>query len=344
MKRWPGRNAPRWKHPSAACSGGAAPAPPLSAPHLRGRPLASRQPGSPQRHIPGDSRSVTRPTQLAAARESRGGKGAAEGGAAACRWSPRPDTKHPARPAPPVPTRPAAGLGAPPGCDPTSSPQPSFLALAFPVARGVDGANPAAQRRARESRSRRRGPGGSGELRSATHPGAQELPGSLRSAVGGRPRAPAPGSSRAAARAQEGASQGRGPRASARRQLSRALPLRLRSSPSVPLRLPGGGRPVGDQWGPRGRAGGTAHPPQSCRAGLSLRVVSGARGSSLLRAPRSLARSTAHTPAHTHSPHTHAARRPSAAARNVGAPPVTRLYAAPFGWVPEKCDSLVLQK
>lgn len=31
MKRWPGRNAPRWKHPSPACSGGAAPAPPLSA-------------------------------------------------------------------------------------------------------------------------------------------------------------------------------------------------------------------------------------------------------------------------------------------------------------------------
>lgn len=79
-------------------------------PHLRGRPLSSLEPGSPQRRIPGDSRPVTRPTQLAAARESRGGKGAAEGGAAGYRRSPRPDTKRPARPAPPVPTRPA-GLG-----------------------------------------------------------------------------------------------------------------------------------------------------------------------------------------------------------------------------------------
>lgn len=81
-----------------------------------------------------------------------------------------------------------------------------------------------------------------------------------------------------------------------RRQRSRALRLGLRSSPSDPRRLPGGGRSAGDQWGPRGRAGGSAHPPLSCPGGPELRAVSGARCSSPLSAPRSLARSTAHTP------------------------------------------------
>lgn len=121
-------------------------------------------------------------------KQGREGKGAAEVGAAACRRAPRPDTKRSARPPPPVPTQ-SAGLGAPPGCDPTyprtqvSPPWPSRWLEALP------GQTP--PRRYRESKSKRRCPGGAGEPRTATHPGAQELPGSLRSAVEGRPQAPA---------------------------------------------------------------------------------------------------------------------------------------------------------
>lgn len=88
------------------------------------------------------------------------------------------------------------------------------------------------------------------------------------------------------------------------------------------------------------RAGWRHGPPTSELPGRA--VAAGCeRRSLLLPAPRSaLAGALYRThPAHTHSPRTHAARRPSAAARDVGAPPVTRLYAAPFGRVPEKCDS-----
>lgn len=310
-------------------------------PHLRGHPLSSLEPDSPQRHIPGDSRSVTRPTRLAAARESRRGKGAAEGGAAACRWFPSPDTKRPARPAPPVPTRPA-GLGAHPSCNPTSSRSqvsrlwPSRWPEALPAQ-----IQPS---RDRESKSRRRGPGRAGEPRAATHPGAQELPGSLRSAVEGRPQAPAPETSRAAARVREGASQGRGSRASAPASAQPGSPAPASEQP-LSSSLASGQREA--CWRPMGtpRAGRRHGPPTSELPGRA--VAAGCeRCSLLLPAQRSaLACALYRThPAHTHSPHTHAARRPSAASRNVGAPPVTRLYAALFGWVPEKCDSLVLQK
>lgn len=169
------------------------------------------------------------------------------------------------------------------------------------MAQGAAHTNPAAPRRGRRSKSGRRGPREAGEPRAATHPGARGCPGpsgALSEADRRRQRGRRAGGGGIAGRERvEVAEPARPPR----RRVSRALPLGLRSSPSAPRRLPGGGRPAGDQWGPRGRAGGTAHPPPSCRAWPALRVVRRARCSSLLSAPGSRARSTAHT---AHTPHT----------------------------------------
>lgn len=233
----------------------------------------------------------------------------------------------------------------PPGCNPTSFRSQVSWPWSPRWPEALPGQSPPRRDHDRESKSRRWGPGEAGEPRAATHPGAQELPGSHWSAVEGRSRAPGPETSRVA-------------RSDRRRERVRgadpARPTPASAQPGSPA--PASEQPLGSSPAsgrsaacrrPMGtpRAGWRHGPPTSelpCRA--SLRVVSGAHCSSQLSAPRSLARSTAHTQAHTHSPHTHAAWTSSAAARNVGAPPVTGLDAAPFGWVLVKCDSLVLQK
>lgn len=139
MKRLPGRNAHRWQHPSPA-RGRCSPRATSRLPHLRGHRLSSLEPGGPP-----EAHSWRFPLRYPAdpvcgrpGEQGREAKGAAERGAAVCCRSPRPDTKRPARPAPPVPTRPA-GLGAPPGSDPTSPhkqvspPWPSRWPRALPI-------------------------------------------------------------------------------------------------------------------------------------------------------------------------------------------------------------------
>lgn len=265
MKRLPGRNAHRWKHPLSSLRAVqpprhlSVPAPP------RPPPLLPRARQSPEAHswrfplrYPADPAACGRPGE-----QGREAKGAAEGGAAACCRSPRPDTKRPARPAPPVPTRPA-GLGAPPGSDPTSPhkqvspPWPSRWPRALPIQ------TPPRRAAAAEAKA-----GG----------GAGEKPGSR-----ARPLTRAPGAARVpperCRRPNSGASAGdeRGSAAIAgservevadparppRRQVSPALPLGLRSSPSAPRRLPGGGRPATGRR-PMGtpRAGWRYGPPTS---------------------------------------------------------------------------------
>lgn len=212
--------------------------------------------------------------------------------------------------------------------------RPSWLPWALP--------GQTAPRRRRESKSRRRGPGGAGERARPLTRAPGSCPGPS-GAVGGRPWAAAPETERGGGRsAGRGRMGGADPTRPPWRRLGRALPLRLGSSPSAPRRLPDGGRPAGGQWGPRGRAGGTAHPPPSCPAWRALRVLRSADCSSPLRAPGSLARSTAHTPAHTHSPTPTLEPRERSRARR-GRPTCARRSAAPFGRVPEKCDSFVRQ-
>ncbi|XP_066897162.1 uncharacterized protein [Kogia breviceps] len=120
-------------------------------PHLPGRLshlLSSLEPSSPQRHIPGDSSSVTRPTRRAAARGSKGGKGAAEGGAAARSRSPRPDTKRPARA---TCSHPARGPGGISWLRPPSSPQSSVPRLGLS---GCPGRCPGQPRRAAAAKAK----------------------------------------------------------------------------------------------------------------------------------------------------------------------------------------------
>lgn len=308
---------------------------PSRLPHLRGRPL-SLEPGSPWRHIPRDSRSVTPPTRRATARGNRGGKGAAEGGAAAPRRLPRPDTKRSAPPRHLFPPGPR-GWGAPPGGDPTSArgqvspPRPSQWPRALP--------RRTPPRCRGESNSGRRGPGAAREPRAATHPGARELlPGSLRSAVGGRPQAPAPETSGAAARARGGSeSEARIPSAApASAQPGSPAPAR-----EQPLRSP----PASGRWAARKRPMGTPragwlHGPPTSEPPGRVGAAGAERRSLLLSAQRpGLARSLCRAPpAPPHSPHAHAQMRP-AQPRTVGAPPVTRGRAARFGCVPGKRDS-----
>ena len=125
-------------------------------PGRHGHLLSSLEPSCPQRHIPGDSRSVTQPTRRAAARGSKGGKGAAEGGAAAGSQSSRPEHKAPGPrhlfPSGPrgwgnllvaIPLLPSVKF---------TLPRPSLLSWALP--------GQTSSCRSRESQSRRRGSGG----------------------------------------------------------------------------------------------------------------------------------------------------------------------------------------
>lgn len=185
-------------------------------------------------------------------------------------------------------------------------PAAKFPRLGLP---GSPGRCPGQPRRAAAAKAKAGGgaPGGAGEPCAATHP----APGSCcpgPSERGGRPIAGASagderGGGESAGRERVGNAD---PARPPQRLLSRAFPLRLGSSPSAPRRLPGDGRPASDQWGPRGRASCSAHPPPSCLARPALRMVSSARCSPRLTAPDSLARSTAHTP---HTP-THSTPTP----------------------------------
>ncbi|XP_073076035.1 uncharacterized protein [Manis javanica] len=299
MKPSPWRSASRGKHPSPARSGGAAPA-------LRGSPpppLSSRGPESPQRHIPGDSRSVTRPTRRAAARGSRGGKGAAEGGAAARSGSQRPDTKRPARPVPPVPTRPGVQFPRPgplvavgaARANPALPPPPPLLLRKQKQAAGpgrsqgpVRGHSPGVP----PERSREPTVGaGAGDTAGGSESAQNERVGDAGPRV--RPGVGAAGISHSALEQPVGASPPSGRRAAGRR----------------PMGAP--------------RAGWLHGPPTSQLPGRQ--ALRSPRRRLLLpaRRPGSLARSTAH-PRHPHPPPEPGER----AARSVGAPPVTRLCAA----------------
>lgn len=111
-------------------------------------------------------------------------------------------------------------------------------------------------------------------------------------------------------------------------------------SPAAP-RLLSGFRAMGGGQATNGDpAGGLAARPTHLPAAWPGGAAGPQRRSRLLSAQRSglagaLYRAHRALRAHTHSPHTHVERRPSAAAHNVGAPPVTRRRAALFGCVPE---------
>ncbi|XP_020919930.1 basic proline-rich protein-like [Sus scrofa] len=174
MKPSPGRNTARWKHPSPACSGGAAPAP----------PLGSRT--SPATFSPPSSHAVPRGTFLATPAPLPGRPGLRPpGGAREGRERPRearPPAPGPrastqsARPAPPVSTRPTRP-GAPPDCDPTSPRSQVYPASAFPVVQAAAGANPAAPRPRKQKQAA--GPGRSRRAargHSPGRPGAARVP------------------------------------------------------------------------------------------------------------------------------------------------------------------------
>nr|XP_012421563.1 PREDICTED: basic proline-rich protein-like [Odobenus rosmarus divergens] len=275
----------------------------------------SPEPGSPQRHIPGDSRSVTRPTRRTAARGSRGGKGAAEGGAAARSRSPRPDTKRPARPAPPVPTRPA-GQREPPGCDPTSPHSPAAPASAFPLAL-------AAAAKAKAGGGAREKPG-SARGHSPGRPGAARVPPELSEADRGRQRRRRAGRRRVR---WEGANGGRGSHTSAQASARSGSP--PSGSGAAPRLLAAFLAEGGRQAANGDPAGGLAARPTHLRAarpgprcGFCAALTAPPR-SALPARWRALPRTPPHTPTHPHPPWS----RGSAAARVVGAPPVhaTRL-------------------
>ncbi|XP_070446816.1 nascent polypeptide-associated complex subunit alpha, muscle-specific form-like [Equus przewalskii] len=299
MQPSPRRRAPRWMHPSPACSGGATPAA-SRLPHLPGRcghPLSSLEPGSPQRHIPGDSRSVTRPTRRAAARGSWGGKGATEGGAAARSRSPRRDTKRPARLVPPVPTRPA-GLEAPPACDPTPPRSQVSPASAFLVVLGAARANLAAPR-PREPKQAA-GPGrsrGAARDHSPGRPGATVPPARCRRPIVGA----SAGDERGGGWSAGEASAGRRLRESAPASLGRLS----RSGSGAAPRLLAAFRAEGGRQAANGDpAGGLAARPTHLRAARPAGAAGSARArcSSPRGARGSPARSTARTPAHP-TPH-----------------------------------------
>lgn len=187
MKPSPRRNAPRWKHLPPACGNGGTPAPPLG---------SRASPATVATLSPSPSEAVPRATFLATPSPLPGRPGVRPPGGAR-EGRERPTEAQPSAPDPRAPTQSAwsgrrhlfspgpRGWGSLPATI-ALLPEAKFpSALAFPVARGTARANPTALWPGKQKLAP--GAGGTGEPRLATHPGAWELPGSLRSAVEGRP-------------------------------------------------------------------------------------------------------------------------------------------------------------
>lgn len=290
-------------------------------PGRHGHLLSSLEPSCPQRHIPGDSRTVTQPTRRAAARGSKGGKGAAEGGAAAGFQSSRPEHKAPG-PRHLFPSGPRGWgnllLAIP------LLPQPSLPCLGLPCCLGRCPGKP---RRAAAAKAKA-GCGAREERRVARghspgRPGAARvLPGRCRRPTVGASARDELGGGGSARRLRGGADPARPPGVGSAwlsRSGSGAAPRLLAAFRAEGCRQAANGDP----------AGGLATRPTHLRAARPGRrcsccaALAAPPRSALWARWRALPRTPPHQP-------THPTPAQRAVARNVGAPPVTSGYAALF--------------